>query len=504
MKNHKEKLIREGKLMEANGKKHREILTRIAHQAMLDRGLQPDFSPAVQSELQHLSGPAQPDGQNLSNLSHLLWSSIDNDDSLDIDQLTAAEALPDGSTKIYVAIADVDALVKKESAIDRHASYNTTSVYTAAVIFPMLPEQLSNGFTSLNYQSERIALVVELTINPEGALVDEDVYRATVFNYAKLAYSIVGAWLDGKKETPEAILKVDGLAENIRLQDKVAQQMHQFRHRNGALSLETIESHPLFVGDQLQMLQFDEKNRAKAIVEDFMITANGVVARFLSRNNFPSIRRVVRVPKRWERIVELASEYDYNLPETPDSKALESFLTLQRNKDPLRFPDLSLSIIKLLGAGEYMADKPGEEAPGHFGLAVKDYTHSTAPNRRFTDLITHRLVKAVLDQTQSPYNMDELEALAQQCTRQENAANKVERQVDKSAAALLFVSRIGEEFNAIVTGAAAKGTWVRLLDVPVEGKLVTGMDHVDVGHRVRVKLESVDVEKGFIDFIKIS
>ena len=494
---------KEGKPMEINGFKHREILARIAHQAMLDRGLQPDFSPAVKSELQQLSGPAQPDGQNLRNLSHLLWSSIDNDDSLDIDQLTAAEVLPNGSTKIYVAIADVDALVKKESAIDQHAGFNTTSVYTAAVIFPMLPEQLSNGFTSLNYQSKRIALVVEMIINADGALLDEDVYRATVYNYAKLAYGSVGAWLDGKSEIPEAVHTVADLEENIRIQDAVAQRMHQFRHRHGALSLETIESHPLFVGDQLQMLQFDEKNRAKAIVEDFMITANGVVARFLSRNNFPSIRRVVRVPKRWERIVELAEEYDYSLPETPDSKALESFLTFQRKKDPLRFPDLSLSVIKLLGAGEYMADRPGEEAPGHFGLAVKDYTHSTAPNRRYTDLITHRLVKAVLNQAANPYSMDELEILAKQCTVQENAANKVERQVDKSAAALLFASKIGEEFNAIVTGAAAKGTWVRLLDVPVEGKLISGFDRVDVGHRIRVKLESVDVEKGFIDFSKI-
>ena len=390
--------------------------------------------------------------------------------------------------------------MKKESAIDQHASYNTTSVYTAAMIFPMLPEQLSNGFTSLNYQTQRIALVIEMTINTDGALVGEDVYRAIVYNHAKLAYNSVAAWLDGKDAMPKAVLAVEGMAENIRLQDAIAQQMHQFRHRHGALSLETIESHPLFVGNQLQMLQFDKKNRAKAIVEDFMITANGVVARFLSNNNFPSIRRVVRSPKRWERIVELAEEYDYKLPDAPNSKALETFLTQQRKKDPVTFPDLSLSVIKLLGAGEYMAEKPDDEAPGHFGLAVKDYTHSTAPNRRFTDLITHRLVKAVLDQTPNPYSMQELEALAKQCTRQENAANKVERQVDKSAAALLFKSKIGEEFRAIVTGAASKGTWVRLLDVPVEGKLVSGYEHVDVGHRLRVKLVSVDVERGYIDF----
>ena len=490
--------------MEVNGKKHREILTRIAHQAMIDRGLKPDFSTAVEQELQHMPGPAEPDGQKLRNLTHLLWASIDNDDSLDIDQLTTAETLPDGSTKIYVAIADVDALVKKESAIDRHASYNTTSVYTAAVIFPMLPEQLSNGYTSLNYQTQRVALVIEMTINPDGALVDEDVYRAVVYNYAKLAYNSVAAWLENKADMPKTIQNVDGMAENIRLQDAIAQRMHQFRHQHGALSLETIESHPLFVGDQLQMLQFDEKNRAKAIVEDFMITANGVVARFLSKHNFPSIRRVVRSPKRWDRIVELVEEYNYKLPDTPDSKALETFLTQQRKKDPLTFPDLSLSVIKLLGAGEYMAERPGDEAPGHFGLAVKDYTHSTAPNRRFTDLITHRLVKAVLEQTQNPYTLEEMETLAKQCTRQENAANKVERQVDKSAAALLFESKIGEEFRAIVTGAASKGTWVRLLDVPVEGKLVAGYENVDVGHRIRVKLESVDVERGYIDFKRAS
>ncbi|MBI9048504.1 MAG: RNB domain-containing ribonuclease [Anaerolineaceae bacterium] len=489
--------------MDHNENKHRAILTRIAHQAMIDRGLQPDFSAAVEKELSRISGPAEQDGQKLRNLKHLLWSSIDNDDSLDIDQLTAAEILPDGSTILYVAIADVDALVKKESAIDQHASHNTTSVYTSAVIFPMLPEQLSTGYTSLNVQSERIALVIEMHINANGVLVDEDVYRAVVFSHAKLAYNSVAAWLDEKIDTPQAILAVKGMADNIRLQDTVAQRMHQFRHQQGALSLETIESHPLFVGDQLQGLEVDKKNRAKAIVEDFMITANGVVARFLSRNQFPSIRRVVRSPKRWERIVELAAEYEYSLPETPDSKALEKFLTLQRKKDPLRFPDVSLSVIKLLGAGEYMAEHPGDEAPGHFGLAVKDYTHSTAPNRRFTDLITHRLVKAVLDQQPNPYRMVELEALARQCTLQENAVNKVERQVSKSAAALLFASKIGEEFNAIVTGAASKGTWVRLLDIPIEGKLVSGYEHVDVGHRVRVQLESVDVDRGYIDFKKI-
>ena len=327
-------------------------------------------------------------------------------------------------------------------------------------------------------------------------------YQAWVRNRAKLAYNSVAAWLEGKGTVPEAVTAVNGLDANIRLQDSVAQKMQDFRHIHGALSLQTIEAKPVFDGDQISALEVEKKNRAKELIEVFMIAANGVTARFLTAHKFPSIRRVVRTPKRWERIVEIAAEHNVQLPGLPDSKALEDFLVLQKKADPLRFPDLSLSIVKLIGAGEYVAELPDGDIPGHFGLAVKDYAHSTAPNRRYSDLITHRLVKAALGGKPAPYLMEELDRLAAHCTAAEDAANKVERQVNKSAAALLLESRIGEQFDAIVTGASPKGTWVRLLKIPVEGRLVHGFEGMDVGHRARVQLVSVDVEKGYIDFRK--
>jgi len=492
-----------------NSSNHRNILENIAYHAMLERGLWPDFSPAVLAELEHIKvdvaskrEQAASPGE-MRDLRGLLWASIDNDDSLDLDQLSVAEKLADGRVKIRVAIADVDALVKDDSAIDAHACHNTTSVYTAARIFPMLPEQLSTGLTSLNLDEDRLAMVIEMVIARDGSLQGSDIYRGMVRNRAKLAYNSVAAWLDGHGAMLEAVAAVDGLAENLRLQDSVAQAMKNFRHLHGALSLKTIEAKPLFDGDQIRNLEAEEKNRAKEIIEDFMITANGVVARYLESKRYPSIRRVVRIPKRWERIVELANEHGFRLPPEPDSKALEKFLTKQRAADPLRFPDLSLSVIKLMGAGEYVADMPGDTPPGHFGLAVKDYTHSTAPNRRYTDLLTHRLLKAALENQPPPYSKDELDFLAKHCTEEEDAANKVERQVNKSAAALLLESRIGERFDAIVTGASEKGTWVRLLGMPVEGKVVRGFKGMDVGHRVYVQLEDVNVERGFIDFKKV-
>ncbi len=320
-----------------------------------------------------------------------MWCSIDNDDSLDLDQLTVADEMPGGNIKIFVAVADVDSLVKEGTAINEHARHNTTSVYTAAEIFPMLPEKISTDFTSLNLAEDRLAIVAEMEIGPDGSLMNSSIYQARVRNKAKLAYNSVAAWLEGGENLPEAIRAVNGLEANLRLQDKAAQIMKNFRQANGALSLETLEAKPVFDGDQISDLVVEERNRAKEIIENFMIAANGVTARFLTSKKFPSIRRVVRIPKRWERIVEVASENGFTLPEEPDSKALEEFLMRQKTSDPLRFPDLSLAVIKLLGAGEYMAELPDDIAPGHFGLAVKDYSHSTAPNRRYTDLITQRL-----------------------------------------------------------------------------------------------------------------
>jgi ribonuclease R len=483
--------------------KHRTILQQIAHQAMLERGLLPEFSAAALFELEKILSPAAPNGKQNRDLRDLLWVSIDNDDSLDLDQLTVAEQLPGEKVKILVAVADVDALVDNGSAIDEHARHNTTSVYTAAMIFSMIPEKLSTNFTSLNFNEDRLAIVAEMVFYNDGSLQSSDVYQALVHNHAKLAYNGVAAWLEGNGPIPEAILMIDGLEDNLRLQDKIAQRMKNLRHVNGALSLETIEAKPVFDGDQIRALEMEGKNRAKEIIENFMIAANGVTARYLAAKKFPSIRRVVRMPKRWERIVAIAADYKYVLPELPNSKALEDFLVKQKTVDPIRFPDLSLSVIKLLGAGEYVAELPAGEAPGHFGLAVKDYAHSTAPNRRYPDLLTQRLVKAALNSEPVPYRKDELDFLAAHCTETENAVNKVERQVEKSAAALLLESRIGEQFDSIVTGAADKGTWVRLLSVPVEGKLMHGFEGVDVGDRIRVQLSSVDVEKGFIDFSRI-
>ena len=482
---------------------NRITLQNIARRVMLTRGLLPEFSSQAVSELATIQAPAKVSlATKARDLRDLLWASIDNDDSEDLDQLTFAEAMPEGKTKIYVAVADVDALVKKNSAIDQDASHNTTSIYTAAQIFPMLPVKLSTNLTSLNLNEDRLAMVVEMTILPDGSLLDSDVYRAAVRNHAKLAYNSVGAWLEGKTPVPEAVAAKEGLAENLLLQDQAAQKMKSLRHAQGALSLETIEAKSVFEGDKISHLQVEEKNRAKEIIEDFMIAANGVTVRYLSARNIPSIRRVVRIPKRWDRIVEIAAEHAFKLPKNPNARKLEMFLTMMKEADPLRFPDLSLAVIKLLGNGEYVAELPGEEATGHFGLAVKDYTHSTAPNRRYTDLITQRLLKAAIEERPVPYSLDELDSLAENCTKKEDEANKVERQVGKSAAALLLQSRIGERFDAMVTGASEKGTWARLLDIPVEGMLKSGSKGLDVGDQIIVELVSVDVEQGFIDFMR--
>jgi len=489
--------------MQTDDKQHRALLQRIAHRAMLQRGLLPDFSSEALAELGRIQSPASINGEKVRDLRDLLWASIDNDDSRDLDQLSVAEAMPGDKVKILVAVADVDALVNKGSAIDEHARHNTTSVYTAGTIFPMLPEKLSTNLTSLNFNEERLAIVVEMVIGTDGSLMDSDIYRARVRNYAKLAYNSVAAWLEGNGTLPEAVATVKGLKENLRLQDRAAQSMKNFRHVHGALSFETVEARPVFDGNEIRDLEVEKRNRAKDIIEDFMIGANGVTARYLSSRRFPSIRRVVRTPKRWKRIVELADEHGSKLPNTPDSRALEDFLTKAQAADPVRFPDLSLAVIKLMGAGEYVAELPGETAPGHFGLAVRDYTHSTAPNRRYTDLITQRLLKAAIGGSSLTYRNDELEALAKHCTEEEDAANKVERQVSKSAAALLLQSRIGEQFDAIVTGAAEKGTWARLLTIPVEGRVVHGFEGLDVGNRISVQLTSVDVDRGYIDFRKV-
>ncbi len=469
---------------------------------MIARGLLADFSPEALAETAALAGAAKDASASIRDLRGLLWASIDNDDSRDLDQLSVAEPLAGGAVKILVAIADVDASVRSGSAIDGHARANTTSVYTAAAIFPMLPERLSTDLTSLGEGAERLAIVVEMAIGADGAVTSSDVYRAVVLNRAKLAYDGVAAWLDGTAPAPARVAAVPGMDAQLRMQDDAAQRMKGLRARHGALDLQTVQARAVFDDGVLTALRPDEKNRAKALIEDFMIAANGVTARYLDRKGFPSFRRVLRAPERWERIVELAAGLGERLPADPSALALDAFLVKRRRSDPAGFPDLSLAVVKLLGSGEYVLEVPGAGATGHFGLAVRDYTHSTAPNRRFPDLLTQRVLKAALSGSAPPYGNDELAALARHCTEQEGNAAKVERQVLKSAAALLLAPRTGERFDAIVTGASEKGTWVRIFQPPVEGKLVRGLERLDVGDRVRVQLVHTDVERGFIDFVR--
>ncbi len=490
--------------MTTAGKQQRAVLQKIARTAMLGRGLLPDFSAEALTELDGIQALSTIVGEHVRDLRDLLWASIDNDDTRDLDQLTVAGAMTGDEVKILIAVADVDLVVKSRTAIDEHARHNATSVYTAAIIFPMLPEKLSTNLTSLNFNEDRHAIVVEIVIGIDGSLRASDIYRAYVRNRAKLAYKSAGAWLEGTGSVPETVAAVDGLDENLRVQDIAAQRMKNFRHSHGALSLESVEARPVFEGDEIRDLVVEKKNRARDIIENFMIAANGVAARYLSSKKLPSLRRVVRTPKRWDRIVEIASEHGFTLPYEPDSKKLEEFLMGRKEADPLKFPDLSLSIIKLVGPGEYVADLPGDTAVReHFGLAVRDYAHTTAPNRRYTDLVMQRILKSAMEGRSSPYSNNELRILAKHCTEEENVANKVERQVGKSAAAMLLQSRIGEQFDAVVTGAAPKGTWVRILHFPVEGKLVHGFEGMEVGHRIRVQLIHTDVEQGFIDFKRI-
>ena len=489
--------------MSAGTRHHRSELQAIARRAMRERGLEPDFSPAVLTETGAISGPAEERDSAIRDLRHLPWASIDNDDSRDLDQLSVAAPAGGDAVTILVAVADVDAVVRKGSAIDGHAQMNTTSVYTAAEVFPMLPEKLSTDLTSLGEGEERLALVVATTIGPDGAVTDGDVYRARVVNHAKLAYDAVAAWLAGRAPVPPRVAAVPGLDAQLRLQDRVAQAMKELRHHRGALSLATLEPRAVFDGDVLTDLLPDEQNRARELIEDFMITANSVTAKFLEARGFPALRRVLRSPERWERIVALAVDLGERLPPAPDARALEAFLEAQRRADPGRFPDLSLSVVKLLGSGEYELEVPGRPITGHFGLAVKDYTHSTAPNRRYPDLVTQRLVRAALAQQEVPYGRDELGALAAECTLKEDGAQKVERLVRKAAAACLLTRRIGQQFDGIVTGASAKGTWVRVFDPPVEGRVERGHEGLDVGDKVRVRLVHTNPERGFIDFVRV-
>jgi len=489
--------------MSAPQARKRSDLARIAAQVMYERGLEPEFPAAVHEQLAGLSGPARPDAADVRDLRALPWCSIDNDDSLDLDQLTAGEAGADGGLRLWVAVADVDALVRKDTPIDVHARHNTTSVYTSARIFPMLPDRLSTDLSSLNPDADRLALVTEIQLAADASIAGYHLCRALVRNRAKLAYDAVSAWLEGAAALPEAAARVPGMDAQLRLQDEAAQRLRARRHAQGSLELETFQPRALFEGERVVDIRQQPHNRARQLIEELMIATNECTARQLARSGAPSLRRVVRSPERWQRIAELAARYGEALPATPDSAALAAFLARRHSADPLRFPDLSLVIVKLMGSGEYVVEAPGATPIGHFGLALRDYTHSTAPNRRYPDLISLRMLKAALAGAPPPYRLDELSALAEHCTRQEDAAQKVERRMRKSEAALLLASRIGQQFDAIVTGRSAGNTWVRTLVPPVEGMLLGPADGFDVGEALRVRLVATDVERGFIDFAAV-
>jgi VacB/RNase II family 3'-5' exoribonuclease len=468
---------------------------------MIEHGFQPDFPKGTDTELAGIeAGPALPAAPGAQDLRRLLWSSIDNDTSKDLDQIEWAEQLSDGRIRVLVGVADVDARVVKGSVIDGHAQSETTSVYTGVKVFPMLPADLSEGVTSLNENQDRVAMVIEFVVDKDGATADGKAYRALVRNQAQLAYPSVGAWLEGRAVAPPKVAANAALEAQLKLQDTAAQRMVDGRFKHGALDLETIETRPVMLRDEAVEIARLEKNRATSLIEEFMVAANGAIARMFETAGVASIRRIVRTPKRWERIVDLASGMGTTLPVEPDSKALNDFLLAQKHKDPDHFPDLSLAVVKLMGPGEYVLVKPNEVSPGHFGLAVLDYTHSTAPNRRFPDVVTQRVLKALLAKAAQPYSANDLAAIAARCTLMEDGARKVEREMQKRIAAVVLHPRIGQSFRAIVTGVNNYGVFVRTLNPNVDGKLVQGGKGLDVGDRLMVKLISTNPEKGFIDF----
>ena len=475
-------------------------LAASAYEEMLREGFAPDFSPAIAQQVNALQSTSQaPPSNGLRDMRDLLWSSIDNDTSRDLDQIEVAEETPDG-IKVLIGIADVDADVPIGSPIDGHAAAQTTTVYTPVRTFPMLPEALSTDLTSLSPGSDRAAVVVEFVVGADGVLGPTEVYRALVRNKFQLTYEAVGPWLNGAASAPHAVDADPELTAQLKLQDKAASQLRAQRQRLGALVFDRIEAEPVVKAGEVQTIAARPKNRASDLIEDFMIAANEVMARTLGRAGISSIRRVVKSPERWPRMVAIAAAHGTALPAQPDSAALAAFLAEQRQQSPIQYPDLSLSILKLMGPGEYVLERPGEKSAGHFGLAANDYTHSTAPNRRFADLVTQRLVKTLLTKAQAPYSDDELAQIAQDCTVKEDAARKVERVMGKRAAALAFGNRIGQTFSAVVTGVTPKGVFVRVLNPPVEGRVTRGEQGLDVGDQLQVTLLHTDPERGFIDF----
>ena len=479
-------------------------LQALARQAALDAGFALELPSEAVAELAAL--PPTPQGISdavLHDLRDLLWISIDNPESRDLDQISVAEALPDGTVRVLVGLADVDAWVRQGSALDAHAAANTTSVYTGVAVFHMLPEQLSTGLSSLNEGEDRLAVIVETQVTADGEIAATDIYRALARNQRRLDYEAVGAWLDDETAELPQLKETPALADQLRLQDRAMQALRARHEQAGALNLETIEARPVIENGQVVDLTVVRKNRARALVEQMMVSSNGVVAGFLQARGSPAIARAHEPPHRWERMRAVAVEHGAELPPTPDARALAMFLSRARAADPGRFPDLSLTVAKLLGGSDYRAVAPGADDPGHFGLAVEDYTHATAPNRRYPDLITQRLLKAAIAGQPAPYSMDDLTAIAARCTERTGAANKVERQMRKVVAAMLLRDREGDAFDGIVTGVTQRGVFARLLRPPAEGRIVRGEEGLDVGDYVRLRLVATDVERGFIDFERL-
>jgi VacB/RNase II family 3'-5' exoribonuclease len=480
-----------------------------AREIVSEHGFVSEFAPDVRAEVARIGELHEGDRvsathDDIHDLRSLPWTSIDNRETRDLDQVEVCEPLDAGVTRLRLGVADVDHLVPKDSAIDRRAAANTTSLYTGVETFSMLPEELSTDLTSLVEGAERLVVVVDLVVDGAGEVTDVSVYRARIVNRAKLAYDSVGMWLAGAASIPEAFAALPGLEAQIRLQDDVARRLRLRRHERGALDLETIEARPVTSDGDVVDLEVTRKSRARELIEDFMIAANAATAQYLEMRRVPSIRRVVRAPRRWPRIVELAKRNGHTLPDEPSSAALADFLRRRRTANPDAFADLSLSVVKLLGSGEYVVERPWEPDgdEGHFGLALDDYSHTTAPNRRYADLVMQRLVKASVAGAPAPYTATELDAIAERCTVMEDAAGRVEREMRKVVAATLMAHRVGETFDAIVTGVNRGGTFARLIHPPVEGRVMRGEDGMDVGDRVRLELVEVDVAKAYIDFAR--
>jgi VacB/RNase II family 3'-5' exoribonuclease len=475
-------------------------LLAAARQEMIDHGFHPDFSAEVDRQVADLKSH-KITTSDVRDLRSMLWSSIDNDTSRDLDQAEVAERVS-GSIRVLIAIADVDSDVPIGSPIDLHAAEQTTSVYTGVKTFPMLPEQLSTDLTSLNENADRLAVVVDMVVAADGSISSGEVYRALIRNQAQLTYNGVGPWLEGRSAAPAKVAASSALAAQLKLQDEAAKLLLEERRRKGALNIDRVEAEAVITDGQVKGINTRGKNRATDLIEDFMVAANGVMAKTLSKAQVSSIRRVVKSPERWPRIVELAQRCGETLPHEPDSGALSAFLQKRKGVDPVHYPDLALAVVKLMGPGEYVLSRAGESDPGHFALAAHDYTHSTAPNRRFADTVTQRLIKSVLAKQPAPYSDSQLDSIARNCTLKEDAARKVERAMNKRIAAVALQPRIGDTFAAVVTGVTPKGVFVRVSDPPAEGILMRGQQGVDVGDQLRVKLVSTDPQRGYLDFAR--